>query len=233
MPARKSKEKFNLVCVAHPDDETLFFGGLLQKKRSALSWKVICVTSDGNNQRLKDFESACRQLGVKDFHCWQFQDIFDQRLSLDQLIGKLKQLETPTEIFTHSPLGEYGHPHHQDVCMAVHAAFKNHKKLFSVAYNLASDLVINLDKKVFLKKAKILTETYKSETSRFLNILPITSSEGFTRLDYSEVQAMYNYFSGSDQNKEGPLEPALIKNLSKHRHLINYLPFLKNLKRPF
>ena len=45
-------KKYNLLGVAHPDDETIFFGGLLQVYRRR-PWKVVCVT-DGAPRRLPD-----------------------------------------------------------------------------------------------------------------------------------------------------------------------------------
>ncbi len=226
MPSRKSKEKFNLVVAAHPDDETLFFGGLLQKKLKGLNWKVICVTSDGNENRLLDFKKACSQLSVRDSECWQYPDVYSQRLAVSDLVIRLQSLPTPAQIFTHSPMGEYGHPHHQDVCVAVHRAFQGHKNIYSVAYNLNPDFIKQLDQKMFYKKSKILIETYKSETSRFLNILPITFSEGFVKLKHAEVEAIYSYFTDTAQASD-------LSKLRHHAHLMGYLPHLKNLKRPF
>ena len=54
-----------LVVTAHPDDETIFFGGLLQKKRNKLPWHVVCATSDGDPARKKQFTKACALLGVE------------------------------------------------------------------------------------------------------------------------------------------------------------------------
>lgn len=223
MGSAKSKENYNLVCVAHPDDETIFFGGLLQTKRNRLPWKVICVTSDGNLKRKADFEKACHALKVKSIEWWSFEDVFEKRLNIDLLVKRLQNLPMPKEVFTHSPMGEYGHPHHQDVSQAVLRAFSK-SKVFCVAYNLLPDLVIRLDEKQFEKKAKVLTEIYQSETARFLNVLPVTWAEGFVRIDLEESKKIYEYLA---QNKD------VLPKLKSHRHLSKYLPFLKRLKRPF
>lgn len=110
---RPSVKKYNLVVVAHPDDETIFFGGLLQAYRRR-PWKVICAT-DGNAdgmgvQRRQDFQRACDALKVQNCEMWDFPDRFENRLDIDRLAERLKQ-ETASEIFTHGVLGEYGHPH--------------------------------------------------------------------------------------------------------------------------
>ena len=225
MASPKSKKKFNLICVAHPDDETIFFGGLIQRRRQGRPWTVVCATSDGDLERKKQFESACKLLGIKEFHWWAFPDRYEQRLPIEQLSERLRSLGSPDEIFTHGIVGEYGHPHHQDVSYAVHTAFPKHPKLYSVAYNTFPDLEIKLTKKEFETKARILTKVYGSETSRFLNVLPSTYVEGFQKLKIAEVSAVYGYLA-----QDKPLSP---KTLKAHKWLEDYLPKIKNLPRPF
>lgn len=221
----KSKRKFNLVCVAHPDDETIFFGGLLQRRRSKKPWVVACTTSDGNLDRKRQFEKACELLGVDDFHWWSLPDRYEERLSFDLINSKLLNLGVPEEIFTHGIVGEYGHPHHQDVSFAVHNTFRKHDRLYSVAYNTFPEIEIKLTRKEFELKAKILTKVYGSETNRFLNVLPSTYVEGYQRLKVSEVNAIYNFLAN-----KAPLSSATLK---AHRWLIDYLPRLRDLPRPF
>jgi LmbE family N-acetylglucosaminyl deacetylase len=191
-----SKKKYNLLVVAHPDDESIFFAGLILQKRK-LPWRILCVT-DGNadkngNQRALDFAAACKALKVNDFAILNFKDKFEQRVPVDDLIAILKK-ETPHEVFTHGPLGEYGHPHHQDVCLAVHRAFAK-KKVFSLAYNCQPDFTVLLTNKSFETKRHILGEVYQSETQRFINFVPATSSEGYVRLSLHEIEAIYRYYT--------------------------------------
>lgn len=225
MTRTKSKPNYNLVCVAHPDDETIFFGGLLQKKRNKLPWHVVCMTSDGDPERKKQFAKACALLGVEKTHWWAFPDRYEQRLPIRDVVEKLLELPTPAEIFTHGAVGEYGHPHHQDVSYAVHSAFQDHGKLFSVAYNTFPDFEIKLTPKEFELKARILTKIYGSETSRFLNVLPSTYAEGFHRLQFSEVEAVYDFLA-----RQQPLKPRAMKAT---KWLADYLPRLRDLPRPF
>ena len=221
-----SKQKMTLVVVAHPDDETIFFGGLLLKaKRSKSKWIVVCATSDGNESRRRDFDKACRILGVDEALWWGYPDKYEQRLPVNDLVEKLQKMVIPDEVYTHGIVGEYGHPHHQDVSFAVHSAFRKHQKLYSVAYNAFPEIEIKLSPKEFEVKAKILTKVYGSETQRFLNVLPSTYVEGFLRLEFKEVEAIYNYLAlHRDLN---------IKALKKNRWLADYLPQLRNLPRPF
>lgn len=202
-----SKKKYNLLVVAHPDDESIFFAGLLLQKRK-LPWRVLCVT-DGNAdqqgaQRAQDFASACKLLGVKDFAILGFKDQFEVRLPLDELVDVLKK-ESPQEIFTHGPVGEYGHPHHQDVCVAVHRAFPR-KKVWSVAYNCQPDLHITLTPRAYALKRRILGEIYKSETKRFMNFVPATFAEGYCRFSSREVETIYRYYTQKELPKKKDLK---------------------------
>ncbi len=215
-----------LLVVAHPDDETLFFGGLLQKSKD---WKVILVT-DGNAdrqgaQRMNQFKKAMHALKVKDFVSLGMPDHYEQRLNIPELVQKIyecigakiqKLQKAPREIYTHGIIGEYGHPHHQDVSYAVHTLFKNHPNVFSTAYNAFPEKRIHLSAKEFETKSKILTTTYSSETQRFLNVIPVTSTEGFVRVSPKEVDAIYNYFTQA----AGTLNP---KHLKTYRPLFSYI----------
>jgi LmbE family N-acetylglucosaminyl deacetylase len=227
-----SKGKYNLVCVAHPDDETIFFGGtILQgaKAKGAAPWRVVCFT-DGNAdndgaRRKKQFEAACKMLGVKHLDWAGLPDRYEQRLDTNSMEAYLRRLPPPSAIYTHGVLGEYGHPHHQDVSVAVHRAFAGHKNIFSVAYNSFPEKVITLKESDFKKKAKILTDVYGSETSRFLNLLPVTFTEGYQRLSLSEVELLYDYFTGNSV-----LTP---KALKRYPWLKEFLETNRDRARPF
>lgn len=219
-----SKGKYGLVCVAHPDDETIFFGGLLLKKRK-IPFTVICMTSDGDEDRRRQFEKATRALGVDDIQWWGYPDRYERRLPVGEIAARLRELPPPREIYTHGIVGEYGHPHHQDVSYAVHSAFRGHPKLFSVAYNAFPEFEVRLTPGEFATKARILTKIYGSETSRFLNVLPSTFAEGFRRLDHAEVEAVYAFLARGAGLKT--------RSLKAYRWLTEYLPRLRDLPRPF
>ena len=195
-----SKTKHDLLVVAHPDDETIFFGALLLSRRKR-PWHVVCVTdadAEGmGRRRHRQFIRACKLLGVARVECLGFPDIFEQRLDLEQLEERLTSFmypSCPTEVFTHGVLGEYGHPHHQDVSFAVHTVFHDRCPVYSSAYNCFPDLLVRLTRARFEMKAHILSEIYGSETTRFANLLPATSCEGFTRVGIREIRALYTWF---------------------------------------
>lgn len=224
-----SKQKYALLVVAHPDDESIFFSGLLMNQRS-LPWKVICVT-DGNadqmgSKRRDQFIKTCKLLKVKHEH-WDFKDVFEIRLNINDIIKRLQTLAQPTIVYTHGILGEYGHPHHQDISFAVHKAFAKKASVYSVAYNSYPEKLIKLTKTQYKTKTKILTNIYQSETLRFLNFLPITPSEGFLVSSFAEVDHIYSYFVFGTELKKSKLK--------KYLHLYDYLRERRSLlqSRPF
>lgn len=213
------------IIVAHPDDETIFFSSLMLNKKNL---QVICVTNgnaDGmGEKRALDFYAACKAQGQVG-EMWDFEDIYEKRLDQKQLQAKLQTLKDVGTIYTHGIIGEYGHPHHQDVSFAVHNVFK--EKVMSTSYNCYPDEFFKLTKEEFELKKKILSTTYLSETVRFSHIIPATASEGFTKVGLHEVNAIYAFLT-----KKAPLH---LESLSHYRWLYENLlqTFGKELPRMF
>lgn len=213
------------VIVAHPDDETIFFSSILQRKKNVT---VICVTdgnADGNGiKRKNDFEEAVARQGATPL-MFKFKDIYNERIDITLLEQELKKLPLPQEIYTHGILGEYGHPHHQDVSYCVHKVFK--EIVFSTSYNTYPKELNELTEKEYELKKAILTTTYLSETINFSNILPITSTEGFIKASFSEVEHLYQFFL-----KKEALDS---KKLDAYKHLFMHLnhKFKESLPRLF
>lgn len=205
-----------LLVVAHPDDETLFFGGLLLETPS-YEWTVICVT-DGNGdgrgkERATEFSTACSKLGAKHFEMWHYPDKADERLNVTELELRLRERVKGFEkVFTHGVIGEYGHIHHQDVSYAVHMATSD-TEVLSCAYNIYPDFKVELSEKSFQRKTDILWNVYHKETSRLLNLLPATFTEGFVKLDLSEVKDIYAHFTKGTK----------LTQLKKYKWLEHYL----------
>ncbi|MBL7665277.1 MAG: PIG-L family deacetylase [Bacteriovoracaceae bacterium] len=224
-----AKSISNIIIAAHPDDETIFFAGLIQRHRRK-PWTVICVT-DGNADgqgmiRLEQFKQACKKLKVDHYERWDFPDIYEKRLNCERLITQLKTLPKAETIYTHSILGEYGHPHHQDVSYCVHKAFAKNL-VMSIAQNVYPELDIRLTKKEYNLKTKILSDIYASEFNRFAHLLPASTDEGFFKLSITEVEAIYRFLTGV-----APLE---ISKLQKYKWLKSHIEtvFAQKSKRIF
>lgn len=212
----------NLLVIAHPDDEALFFAGLILNSPN-ISWTLICVT-DANadnmgKKRKRDFLKSCRLLGIQKIYFGGLPDQFNKNLKTSDIIQKFDRLikdQKFNKIYTHGILGEYGHPHHQDVSYAVHKYFYK-QKVWSVCSNAYPRQKVNLTPQQFQIKTLILSKIYFSETQRFLNLLPITFSEGFHQVPLKEVESLYKYFRGDQKLAK--------KNLQKYKHLYKYLIF--------
>lgn len=222
--------KSNLIVVAHPDDESIFFGGFVQRERK-LPWHLVCVT-DGNadgrgSQRHADLLKAAKTLKIKRTDHLDFPDRYNERIDVDRLIRRLSSLPPPKAVFTHSIVGDYGHPHHQDVSLAVHRAFHRKAPVWSVAYNCMPQESIVLTHSEFKLKSKILTDVYQSETRRFIHLLPATSFEGLVQVRLKEVEHLYEVLA-----HKSALDPKKLKVyrwLAKRMHETAY----GNLERPF
>ena len=215
-------KSYRLLVVAHPDDETIFFSGVLLTKRD-LPWHVICLT-DGNAdgrgvERHAELLAATKLFGVKSVEQWNYADIFAKRLPVDEIAARLRALPAPKEVFAHGPMGEYGHPHHQDASLAVHRAFDK-LKIFSPAWNCNADFVVQLTPAQFKKKTFAFGEIYAKETARFVNVLPNMPVEGYRRFRLGEVEALAGYL-----RRERALSP---KELKETAWTVKMLPELRD-----
>lgn len=218
MPKRKNA----FIVVAHPDDETIFFSGLILSHKN-FKWTIICVT-DGNGDgrgtaRKKEFFKACRKLGANKIHWLGLPDSYSDRLNLNEIKISLARLDRPDIVYTHGPLGEYGHPHHQDVCMAVYEHYLPKTPVWGVSYNSYPELKIHLTEQQYRIKTGILRDIYFDETNRFIHILPAMSEEHFYRWKLNTVREMYKYMRNTD--------PKLPTNLGPLKWLAKHLPEYK------
>lgn len=218
-----------LIVVAHPDDETIYFSGLILSEPKT-EWTVVSIT-DGNGdgrgeQRHKEFLRACKALKVKTALFLGFTDAPGQRLPVKLVWKKLHEVRAKhgpfSEIYTHSILGEYGHQHHQDASRITHEVFRDHKKVFSVAHNVMPDKKIQLKESHFNVKADIFWNTYRKEVERFLNFLPVTGFEGFAKVPHDEIAVIYDALVAADEKKS--VSAGKLKHIRKHQWLI---PFIK------
>jgi LmbE family N-acetylglucosaminyl deacetylase len=196
---------YRLLIVAHPDDESLFFMGALLDQTKG-DWHVACVTNgnaDGfENKRKKQFDAACELLKVKKTYWFGLPDVFDIRLKQFDFENALKNIPTPMEVYTHGPLGEYMHPHHQDVCYFTTCYYTAKCPVYVTAYNTFPDVTYQLDAQQFRLRTKILMEIYGSETMRFINMIPARHEDAFIKADLKEISNIYNYLTKPEAKLE-------------------------------
>jgi hypothetical protein len=120
------------VCVvAHPDDEAMWFGGMISGTRRFIEWTVIaCSIPRRDPERVLKFYDACAALGA-------IPRILPYVEPDNQNLDGLDKLDiTPWRLVaTHNEAGEYGNPHH---VLVHHAVRKAHRvgRLFVPGYGI-------------------------------------------------------------------------------------------------
>ena len=106
------------LVVAHPDDEALWFGGLLASEPG--NWTIICCSIPRTDPiRAWKFFDACEVLGAKP-RLLPFIET-----SQHESLGNIDRLELADfdQIITHNSVGEYGHLHHVTINRALMARY--------------------------------------------------------------------------------------------------------------
>ena len=234
-----------LVIVAHPDDESIFAGDILDQNTY-----IICVT-DGNyhnnrNIRLRELTNISIKTGSK-FEFWDkypnkhWKDKNEWNISIqneciDDLINIFEKFSNIENIYTHNEVGEYGHIDHIMVNKIVKCAYlkyyKNKIKIpklykFFPLIDLNNDI---LDANKLSKnnnesvKHKELLDLYESQDiDGFRNIYPkmkevilLKNNNEYEDIDFYKVVNFWNRYS--DRKFTKTLYPVINKDLlSKSR----------------
>lgn len=169
-----------LVIVAHPDDETIWMGGTILGNPQA-DWTIFSLCRASDADRAPKFARACDRYGAKPI----ITDLEDEdKLGIKKSAQEAKNLIlkniAPRKfdyIFTHGQNGEYGHPKHKAVYLAVWELINKKKILpkavFYFNYKKAaasrrpsmeakkdSDILVPLSKAVFKEKKRIQAEIH-------------------------------------------------------------------------
>ena len=196
------------VIVAHPDDETLWAGGLILM-RPAWQYDIYTLCRASDPERAVRFQVALARLnasgGMADLDDGPDQSPLSidaiQQTVLDHLDGR-----SYDAVITHSPLGEYTrHRRHEEAWQAIWPLWRGKqirsKSLWAFAYGDAqgrrkpsvdadAHLLLPLDVSVWTEKYRILTEVYGfAATSWEARVTP--RIEGFWCFD--SVKAVENW----------------------------------------
>jgi LmbE family N-acetylglucosaminyl deacetylase len=102
----------NLILTAHPDDETLWAGGLPIRHPNAIFTVICCSIPRRDPVRAWKFFDACIVLGVMARVLPYPETDYGQELFGLETLGDLRQYDC---IITHDAEGDYGHSHHVSV----------------------------------------------------------------------------------------------------------------------
>jgi LmbE family N-acetylglucosaminyl deacetylase len=170
-----------LIIVAHPDDETLWAGGLMLNHPS---WKcfVVSLCRGSDTDRAPKFYNALNVLKAEgimgDLDDGPEQKPLDEKVVEDVIIDLLP-VKSCDLLITHSPGGEYtSHLRHEETGLAVIKLWKtgviSARELWTFAYDDRNrkhyplpvenaPIYRKLTKHIWLRKFRIITETYGFE----------------------------------------------------------------------
>lgn len=195
--------------VAHPDDETIFFGGTIRRLvRAGLPVEVVCVTSTFatpalTSIRRQEFRRACWALGAR-ARLLPLADVTGC-LDDDELAAALEpvRLHSRALVFTHGVWGEYGHPHHIQVSRAVHRLAPT---VWSLAGPFPTRARHTLGPVALAAKRSLATAAYRSQP--FAGTW-CTEEERFARWSRHEASALCGLALGEEWGWPGGALPPI------------------------
>ena len=132
-----------LVLVAHPDDETIWMGGTLARHKD-VRWTIFALCRKSDPDRMPKFLRVAQYYGARAIICdLEDEGILSVQESIPEII-KIIRKELPQKtfdiLFTHGVNGEYGHPRHKGVHLAVKQMLASgelrSRQVFFFAYKL-------------------------------------------------------------------------------------------------
>jgi LmbE family N-acetylglucosaminyl deacetylase len=173
------------VIVAHPDDETLWAGGLMLM-HPEVKWTVVTICRRSDADRASRFFKALEEFGATGY-MGNLDDGPEQSAlsnsEVQQTIMELLPFDKFELIITHSTAGEYTrHLRHEETARAVMELWKTERlgaeQIWSFAYEdggqkylpraeRGADLQIELPKHIWQKKYDIITKIYSFSEDSF------------------------------------------------------------------
>lgn len=177
------KRKTALAIVAHPDDETIWMGGMILKNNN-WKWTILSLCRKNDKDRAPKFKKVCRYykaIGI----IGDLDDKILKPIRVSNVIKKIKEFLDEKEfdfVFTHGRNGEYGHLRHKEIHKAVRKMIKDGELKCKKAYyfdykpgeniaphnselripvpNIKAEENIKLDDKEFNDKFRLIMKVY-------------------------------------------------------------------------
>lgn len=198
-------KKKALAVVAHPDDETIWMGGMILSSKN-IDWTIFSLCRGNDPDRAPKFKKVCEYYNAHSLISdLEDEGIMDVEKSLPEIKKRIMAnfaREKFAYIFTHGYNGEYGHERHLGTHLAIKDLIKNKiitcEKLFFFSYqsdpkkNIVnntklSDFAIQLNSKELTTKKNIIEEMYGFNKNSFesLNCLPKETFQSYENFDFS------------------------------------------------
>lgn len=202
-----------VVVVAHPDDETLWAGGVILGNPH-VRWHVISVTRASDADRAPRYRAALAALGATG-DIADLDDGPDQRPMPPRLLELTIATMLPTTridlLLTHGPEGEYTrHRRHEEVCRAVVSLWQEGlaraNSLWLFAYGdsgagtvprpkAAADLRYQLTAGQWAQKTRIITDVYGFAADSW-EARSVSRVEAFWRFPSADAARAFVYAPG-------------------------------------
>ena len=168
-----------VIIVAHPDDETLWTGGVVLM-HPEVRWTILTVCRKSDPDRAPRFAKACEIYGARGIMA-DLDDGSEQvplpAQMVEDTLGQLMPSDRFDLVLTHGRQGEYTrHVRHEEVSRAVMALHRNGSlrapQILHFAYDDSggrylpqpdsqAEIYIHLDDKIWQKKYEVITDIYK------------------------------------------------------------------------